>query len=271
MPAASRSEKDLAPIDELRALAPSVALLFDVDGTLAPIVEKTTDAAITSRVRDALYGLTRHYTLVGCVSGRRALDARRIVGLDELHYIGNHGFEELEPGAARPRPHPALGPGSGAVAEFVSTLPLDRLLELGVEVEDKDLILGFHWRAVADPEEAEERLGDLAARAEAAGLVTHWGRRMLELRPGAELDKGTAIDALLRANEGLKAGLFIGDDRTDLDGFSSLRRAQAEGVIERAVCVGVVSDEGPAEIVSDADIAVEFDEVVTLIARLGEV
>ena len=272
MPAAPTSDEDLAPIDDLRALAPAVAILCDIDGTLAPIVERTIDAAITPRVREALYALTRHYSLVGCVSGRRSLDARRIVGLDELHYIGNHGFEELEPGAAEPRPNAALGPDSGAVAEFVASLQLDPLLGLGVEIEDKGLILAFHWRAIAEPEEAEASLRELAGRAEKAGLVTHWGRRMLELRPAAALDKGTAIEALLRENEdGLKAAFFIGDDRTDLDGFAALRRLQAEGHIERAVCVGVLSDEGPAEIIGDADLAVPFDDVVSLIERLGEV
>lgn len=269
MSTAALTDDYLAPVDELRALAPSAALLFDVDGTLAPIVEKTTDAAVSPRVREALYALTRHYSLVGCVSGRRALDARRIVGLDELHYVGNHGFEELEPGAAEPQPHAALGFTRRAVGEFVASLELDSLLEPGVEIEDKDLILGFHWRSLANPEEAEEGLRDLAARAEAAGLVTHWGRRMLELRPQIELNKGTAIDALLRAQEGVKAGLFIGDDRTDLDGFSALRRLQSEGVIEKSVCVGVISDEGPAEIISEADLAVSFDDVVSLLERLG--
>lgn len=270
MSVSALTDQQLAPIDELRAMAPSAALLFDVDGTLAPIVEKTTDAAITPRVREALYALTRHYSLVGCVSGRRALDARRIVGLDELHYVGNHGFEELEPGAAEPHPHSALGTGN-AVAGFVATQQLDPLLGLGVEIEDKDLILGFHWRAIADPREAEEGLRELAERAESAGLVTHWGRRMLELRPATKLDKGTAIDALLRAHEGLRAGFFIGDDRTDLDGFAALRGLQADGVIEEAVCAGVISDEGPDEIVSEADIAVGFDAVVSLLERLGEV
>jgi trehalose 6-phosphate phosphatase len=271
MPAAAPSEEELAPIDDLRALAPAVAILCDIDGTLAPIVERTTDAAITTRVREALYALTRHYSLVGCVSGRRALDARRIVGLDELHYIGNHGFEELEPGAAEPQPNAALGPDSGAVGEFVASRQLEPLLAHGLEVEDKGLIIGFHWRAAADPEQVEDGLAGLAADAERAGLITHWGRRMLELRPAAEVNKGTAIEALLREEDGLAAAFFIGDDRTDLDGFAALRRLQDDGQIERAVCVGVISDEGPDEIVSEADLAVPFDEVVALIERLGEV
>src|SRR5881275_3146493 len=57
------------------------AVLTDVDGTIAPIVLDPKDATVPERTREILRALARRYALVGCLSGRRAMDARRVVGL----------------------------------------------------------------------------------------------------------------------------------------------------------------------------------------------
>src|SRR5205085_5611378 len=75
------------------------ALLFDVDGTLAPIVLDPADSAVPEAVRRMLDQVAHSYGLVACISGRRALEARRIVGLDSITYVGNHGLDALAPGA----------------------------------------------------------------------------------------------------------------------------------------------------------------------------
>ncbi|HWL33096.1 MAG TPA: trehalose-phosphatase, partial [Gaiellaceae bacterium] len=74
------------------------AILLDVDGVLAPIVGVPHDAAVPEPTREELRRLHRRYALVACISGRSGADARRIVGLDELVYVGEHGLE-LEPEA----------------------------------------------------------------------------------------------------------------------------------------------------------------------------
>ena len=93
----------LAP---LRADPARAAILTDVDGTLAPIAARAEQAAVPAAARAALARLSERYGLVGCVSGRQAEEARRLVGVDELAYAGNHGLELLLPGddvaAARP-------------------------------------------------------------------------------------------------------------------------------------------------------------------------
>ena len=84
------------------------AVLTDVDGTIAPIVLDPREAAVPEETRELLRALAERYALVGCLSGRRALDARRVVGLDQLAYSGNHGFELLLPGEDEVRPDPSL-------------------------------------------------------------------------------------------------------------------------------------------------------------------
>src|ERR1700755_2350598 len=91
----------LAP---LRAEPRQAAILTDIDGNPAPIVERAADAAVPAAARAALAALNERYGLVGCVSGRQALEARELVGLDDIAYAGNHGLEILMPGAAVPEP-----------------------------------------------------------------------------------------------------------------------------------------------------------------------
>src|SRR5712691_1257881 len=74
------------------------AILLDVDGALAPIVPRPEDARVPPETRAELRRLRQRYALVACISGRDGADARRIVGVRELTYVGNHGLE-LEPEA----------------------------------------------------------------------------------------------------------------------------------------------------------------------------
>ena len=73
-------------------------LLTDVDGTISPIVANPQDAFVLPRSCLALTALRDVLTLVAVVSGRRVLDTRRMVGIDGLTYVGNHGFEVLGAG-----------------------------------------------------------------------------------------------------------------------------------------------------------------------------
>ncbi len=71
----------------------AAALLLDVDGTLAPIVDRPEDAAVPPETRTELERLRGRYALVACISGRSGVDARRVVGVDGLRYVGSHGLE----------------------------------------------------------------------------------------------------------------------------------------------------------------------------------
>jgi trehalose 6-phosphate phosphatase len=125
-----------------------------------------------------------------------------------------------------------------------------------VRIEDKGAIVAFHWRGARDEDTARAAVDAVAARAEAAGLRTHWGRKVLEVRPPVRIDKGTGIAALL-ADTDVDSALYVGDDRTDLDAFRTLTEMSEQGRLKRAVRVGVRSDESPGEIESEADFVVD--------------
>src|SRR5262249_41499767 len=90
---------DAAPL--LAGLAerpPAAAILLDVDGTLAPIVAHPGDAHVPEETRVEVARLAGRYGLVACISGRPGVDAARLVGVDGVRYVGEHGLE-LEPEA----------------------------------------------------------------------------------------------------------------------------------------------------------------------------
>jgi trehalose 6-phosphate phosphatase len=222
------------------------AIILDVDGTLAPIAQRPELAAVPDETRAELGRLAGRYLLVACVSGRAGADARRLVGVNGIEYVGNHGLE-LDPRAAEL---------AGDIRRFRDAV--------GLPVEDKTLSLSYHYREAEDEEQARAELEAIAVKARAAGLDARWGRKVLEIRPPVPADKGTAVRTLLERS-GARRGLYAGDDTTDLDAYVGLVSAG----LEHAVRVAVASDEGPEELAIAADLVVggpaEMAELLSLL------
>jgi trehalose 6-phosphate phosphatase len=209
------------------------ALLFDVDGVLAPIVPVPHEATVPDETRVELQRLHDRYALVACISGRSGADARRVVGVDDLVYVGEHGLE-LEPAAAD---------WSDRIQQFASTVDWE-------DVERKPLTITFHYRRAEDEAAALTMLEAVATRARHEGLIARFGRKVLELRPPVAAHKGTAVAHLLGAR-GLERALYAGDDTTDLDAFNAVAG------LELGVRVAVASPEGPVELREAADVVVD--------------
>ena len=220
------------------------ALFLDVDGVLAPIVPRPEDARVPNETRDELRRLHNRYALVACISGRAGEDARGIVGVPELTYVGNHGLE-LEPRSRE---------WSARLQDFLSGIEWP-------DLEDKRLTAALHYRRAEDADAARAELEDIAARARAAGFTARFGRKVLELVPPLEADKGTAVRRLLDERR-LHRALYAGDDTTDIDAFRAL-----DG-LGLAVRVAVASDEGPAALREAADLVIGADEVPSLLRSL---
>lgn len=231
-------------LDALAAEPQRAAILLDVDGTLAPIVERPEDALVPDETRAELARLASRYALVACVSGRQRAEVERLVGVDGVAIVGEHGLE--------------LAPEAGAWAERVAAFAR------GVDwpVEQKPLSVTFHFRRVDDEAAARAYLTTVAAAAVEAGLVPRWGRMVLEVRPPVEADKGTAVRALV-TRAAVRGGLYAGDDTTDIDGFAGL-----DG-LELAVRVAVDSGEAPPALLDAADVVVDgTDGMLGLLRRL---
>lgn len=230
---------------ELAERPREAAIILDVDGTLAPIVARPEEASVPAEMRVVLTGLVERYGLVACLSGRPGEDAARVVGVDGVRYVGEHGLElSLEAEA-----------WAGQLAAFAAAVEWPH-------EEGKRLSLAFHYRAAEDVAAAESELRGVAEQALAEGLRPRWGRRVLEVRPPIDSDKGTAVQRLL-ADQGLRRALYAGDDTTDLDAFRGL-----DG-LELAVRVAVGSDEAPDGLGQAADLVVDGPEgLAAVLAQL---
>jgi trehalose 6-phosphate phosphatase len=213
------------------------AVLLDIDGTLAPIVERPEDAEVPAATRAEVERLAGRYALVACISGRPSAEARRLVGLNGLEYVGVHGLEDA-PEARRFAPE------------------LERFLaeaDWPWNVENKGgVTLAFHYRQADDTADALGRVDDLAAAAEAAGLTAHRGRKVLEIRPPVAMDKGIAVRRLLEGRP-ISRALYAGDDTTDLDAFRGLDEAGLDVVLK----VGVGSKEMNPRMLNASDFVVD--------------
>lgn len=220
------------------------ALLLDVDGTLAPIVERPEAARVPAGTRAELRRLAGRYALVACISGRAADDAGRVLGVHGIRVVGEHGLEldhDAEEWAER-------------LHAFADTV--------GRPVERKRLSVSFHYRGDRDEETARAELERVAERAREAGLVPRFGRKVLELRPPVDANKGTAVRRLLEEH-GLGRALYAGDDTTDLDAFAALDE------LELGVRVAVAAAESPPELREAADIVVgDPEELLDVLRRL---
>jgi trehalose 6-phosphate phosphatase len=269
--ATSTPDEVAALLTPLREDPGSSAVFCDIDGTIAPIVERAAQAQVPDQARAVLGELATRYAVVGCVSGRRAAEARRLVGLDSLLYVGNHGFERLLPREPEPRPDPAVQGHESDAADFVAGhLRPEELEAAGLRLEDKGPIKALHWRGAVDESGAEDLARRIATDAVGFNLVPHWGRKILEIRPAVNLDKGTALAELLEERRMTNA-VYAGDDRTDVDAFRKLHAMRATGDLRTAVCLAIASAEGPPELGEEADAVVDgpegFLEALRLLAR----
>jgi trehalose-phosphatase len=208
-----------------RLIGSPLLFLLDVDGTLSPIAPRPAEATVPEATRRVLTDLAAMPGVhVAIVSGRSADDALRLVGVDGLWAIGNHGIEVAAPHRP-PTVREDIAPFADQVAAasaWISDVARDLP---GVLLEDKRWTASVHYR-LAD----EAIVPGLTARvvqiASEHGLVVKHAKKTLELRPPVQVDKGTAaleLAALVGATASDASVLAAGDDLTDEDMFSALR------------------------------------------------
>lgn len=233
-----------------------VALFLDVDGTLAPVVDRAENALVPTEVSRILGRLSARLGMVACVSGRAADDAKRLVGVGGIWYAGAHGAELIDPSSGGIERAPELAAWEQPIQEFVASLDIAELRRAGVRLEDKSFIQALHWRGAEDDEEAEHLVHAAEAAARERGFEIHHGRKVLEIRPPIRFNKGIVVSRLLK-QKGLRNAAFVGDDNTDVDAFDAIAQLLAGGSLDTALKVGVRSEESPERLIETADVIVD--------------
>jgi alpha,alpha-trehalase len=217
-------------LSKLRGTEP--ALFLDYDGTLTPIVERPEDAYLSESMRQSLERIAK-YCPVAVMSGRDLVDVRDRVGIEGLYYGGSHGFEVSLPEGDKV----TLGRGD----EFLPSLDrAERMLDEelasvgGSQLERKRYSLAIHYRRIDTDRvpEVEAVVDKVLSRVD--GLKKTWGKKVFELRPDIEWDKGRALRWLIEQIDmdlSRYTPVYIGDDLTDEDAFESLAESGVSIVV----------------------------------------
>ena len=247
---------------------PADALVaLDFDGTLAPIVADPTQSRPVPGAISTLRGLAARGTAVAVITGRDALTAVRLGGLDEVPGIriaGLYGIETWHDGQLSTVPEP---PALAALRERLPGVVRAAATDERVWIEDKRLSLVVHARKAGDPAGQLDLVREpVRVLASELGLQTHDGRDVIEVRiPG--FDKGSALRTLID-DVGRAVVLFAGDDVGDLPAIEQVRRMRADG--RTAFAVAVRSVQAPA-VDAAADVSVaDPGELVALLARIAQ-
>ncbi|KAG0592914.1 hypothetical protein M758_1G281300 [Ceratodon purpureus] len=219
-----------------------IVVFLDYDGTLSPIVEDPERAFMSPEMRATVKEVASSFP-TAVISGRSRPKVEQFVQLPELYYAGSHGMDIVGPAKSsdgfRVKGTKARDKKGNDLVEFQPAseyLPLINkvtaaLIETtkiikGAKVENNKFCVSVHFRRVREEswEELAALVGDVMKDFPTLSL-TH-GRKVLEVRPSIEWDKGKAVDFLLNSL-GFKdtsdvIPLYFGDDKTDEDAFKMI-------------------------------------------------
>lgn len=227
----------LENFEQLESLAQGklVTVFLDYDGTLTPIVNNPDLAYLSEATRDVVRRLA-HVFPTAIISGRGRKKVEEFVQLTELYYAGSHGMDIAAP------------KGSEMSLEFRPAEKYEALMQMikrrledatshiqGSSIEDNKYCISVHFRN-CHPDSFEEILKSVESVVDQEPQIFFTrGRKVLEVRPRIDWNKGSALVHLLSmlgiADEDVFC-IYIGDDRTDEDAFQVLSdRSLGAGIL----------------------------------------
>jgi trehalose 6-phosphate phosphatase len=213
----------LENIQEIARSGHRLAVFIDYDGTLTAIVGRPEHAWLSESMRETLRSLAARVP-VAILSGRDLDDVRGRVHVDGIVYAGSHGFDIAGAGGLRRE----LGAAYLPVLDTAETELREALDEIpGAQLERKHFSVAAHYRNVNESEAVKVALAVDAVAARHRELRRMDGKKVYELLPDIDWDKGKAVLWLLKTL-GLESRnvlpIYIGDDRTDEDAFRALEK-----------------------------------------------
>ncbi|HBB67442.1 MAG: trehalose-phosphatase [Elusimicrobia bacterium GWA2_56_46] len=215
--------KNTDEVSNRLASAPGLLVTLDFDGTLAALAETPGQARLRPEFKTALTALSAlHGVSVFILSGRALKSVRKLVGLKNLYYGGNHGIEIKGPGFAwrDTRAAKLRDLIAKTAAEIQERFPPGT----GVLVENKMFSASVHYRNL---KAAYKRgfFSGMKALAAAQNGSLYWrnGHKVFELLPKGATHKGSALNRLAK-KLGNPLGVAVGDDLTDEDMFNTLAK-----------------------------------------------
>ncbi|KAH9677280.1 putative trehalose-phosphate phosphatase 4 [Citrus sinensis] len=211
-----------------------IAVFLDYDGTLSPIVDDPNRAFMSDEMRAAVREVAKYFP-TAIVSGRSREKVKEFVELSNVYYAGSHGMDIQAP----PRPVKAcegkyhtLVPGKKIIKELEEETKKIQ----GARIEDNRFCISVHFRQVREEDYSVLQEKVKAVLRNYPDFDLSEGKKVMEIRPSIEWDKGHALEYLLDtlglSNPNDVLPLYIGDDRTDEDAFKVIEsRGQGYPII----------------------------------------
>lgn len=200
----------------------NAGLVMDFDGVLSPIVQDPTTSVMSHEVATTLARLTKALGLVGIISGRPVDFLADRVRVPGIRLLGSYGIEQIQADGRRQIAPPAEA-WLERVREASKTLTERLAHSPGVRIEQKTVTVAVHWRQAPDHEAAATLVRRIAREtATATGLRLEPGKLVEELRPPIDVDKGSAVIALVEA-EKPRTIAYVGDDLGDIPALEAVR------------------------------------------------
>jgi len=197
-----------------------VFIFLDYDGTLTPIVDTPDLAVLDGEMRRVVQELSKKHT-VSIVSGRATDDVRKKVDIENIFYAGSHGFEIINPDG-RVNINQQAKKIRATIEKVFNELKQQLKNVPGALVEDVKYTITVHYRLVSDEDFSDVKEAVDGALKKNNSLRMTSGKKVFELRPKIDWDKGKAVQWILDAlnfNSKKQSTIYIGDDTTDEDAF----------------------------------------------------
>lgn len=207
----------------------NLVIFLDFDGTLTPIVDRP-DLAVLSESTRAVLRTLKTKIPVAVLSGRELEDVRKRVAIDGIVYAGSHGFDIAGPDniqrQAGTQFFPALDRAEKELREKLGDIA-------GALVERKRFSIAAHYRKVNNTDFPKLKASVTEVIKRHQQLRKMDGKKVYELLPGVDWDKGKAaswiLENLAPKQEKIRP-IYIGDDRTDEDAFRAVK-GQGTGIL----------------------------------------
>lgn len=217
-----------------------ILLGMDHDGTIAEIITTLQEARMTEDMREILKRLSRNSRIcMAFVSGRILDELKSIVKIENVFYAGNHGFQIEGFGADYTYDNKKVLESIRKITEEVK----NRFKNIdGVVFEEKVFTTSFHFRNVKQEEQDAVRLDILNTLKQYNGVRIVEGKKLFNIRPLENINKGTAIETIGKHFYKDKwrkvfTVIFLGDDNSDEDALKILEEKD----------VGIIVNEHPPD------------------------
>ena len=209
-----------APHHSLPAPRPDWALFLDIDGTLIDIAPTPASVVVPPGLGPLLRTLSgRLAGALALVSGRRLSDLDTLFAPLTIAAAGQHGAEIRDADGTVCRFEGTARILAGLLPEIMSFAQA----RPGILVEDKGLTIAIHCRQVPQYQQDLGRFIDGLVGQDDPAIETIRGHRVFEIKP-RNLSKRTAVEQFMRQAPFVgRHPIFIGDDRTDEDGFAAVQ------------------------------------------------